>query len=67
MKIGGPMEVTRDYFDFIRITIDRITEIDALVDALESAVNKYEIGSKERETLVSMYNTLTGTNNNNGE
>jgi hypothetical protein len=59
MKIGGPMEVTREFFSPILIKIDRITEIDALVNALERAVEDHEIGTKEHETLVSMCNTFT--------
>jgi len=59
MKIGGPMEVTRAYFAPINIKIDRITEYNALVDALESAVEDHEMDSEERATLVSMCNTLS--------
>jgi hypothetical protein len=59
MKIGGPMEVTREFFSPILIKIDRITEYNALVDALESAVLDHEIGSKERDTLIEMCNTFT--------
>lgn len=62
MKIGGPMEVTKEFFEFLTIKIDRITEIDALVNALESAVENHEVGSKEHDTLVSMYNTLQQIN-----
>jgi hypothetical protein len=59
MRIGGPMEVTREFFAPILIKIDRITEFNALIDALESAVEDHEMDSEERETLVSMCNTLS--------
>jgi len=59
MRIGGPMEVTREYFAPINIKIDRITEYNALIDALESAVEDHEMDSEERATLVSMCNTLS--------
>jgi len=58
MKIGGPMEVTREYFAPIVIKIERISEFNMLVNVLEDAVENYEIGSKERDTLISMCNTL---------
>jgi hypothetical protein len=59
MRIGGPMEVTREFFAPINIKIDRITEYNALVDALESAVEDHEKESKERDTLISMCNILS--------
>jgi hypothetical protein len=58
MKIGGPMEVTREFFSPIVIKIERITEFNMLVNVLEDAVEDYEEGSKERATLISMCNTL---------
>jgi pimeloyl-CoA synthetase len=58
MKVGGPMEVTKEYFDFINIKIDRITEFNALISALESAIEHHETDSEEHITLVSMCNTL---------
>ncbi len=58
MKIGGPMEVTREFFAPIVIKIERITEFNMLVNVLEDAVEDYEEGSEERATLISMCNTL---------
>ncbi len=59
MKIGGPMEVTREFFAPIIIKIERISEYDALVNALEDAVEDHEIGSNERDTLISLCNTFS--------
>ena len=52
------MEITREYFAPINIKIDTIEEYDALVNALEEAVEEHEVGSKERQTLIDMCNTL---------
>ena len=52
------MEVTREFFAPINIKIDTIEEFDALVNALEEAVEDQEVGSKERQTLIDMCNTL---------
>ena len=52
------MEVTREFFAPINIKIDTIEEFNALVNALEEAVEDQEVGSKERQTLIDMCNTL---------
>jgi hypothetical protein len=62
MKIGGPMEVTREFFAPIVIKIERITEFNMLVNVLEDAVEDYEEGSEERATLISMCNTIQQIN-----
>ena len=52
------MEVTREFFAPINIKINTIEEFNALVNALEEAVEEQEVGSKERQTLIDMCNTL---------
>ena len=52
------MEVTREFFAPINIKIDTIEEFNALINALEEAVEEQEVGSKERQTLIDMCNTL---------
>ncbi len=52
------MKVTREFFAPINIKIDTIEEFNALVNALEEAVEEQEVGSKERQTLIDMCNTL---------
>ena len=52
------MEVTREFFAPINIKINTIEEFNALVNALEEAVEEQEVGSKKRQTLIDMCNTL---------
>ena len=52
------MEVTREFFAPINIKIDTIEEFNALINALEEAVEEQEVGSKERQTLIDMCYTL---------
>lgn len=59
MKIGDKMEVTREFFAPVIIKIDRITEMELLMDVIEDAIERHEIGSNERETLVDMSNALS--------
>lgn len=59
MRIGGKMEITRDYFAPITIKIERISELKAMVAALEDAVENSESWSKERATLISMRDTFS--------
>jgi len=59
MRIGGKMEVTREFFAPVIIKIDRITELELLMDIVEDAIDRYEMDSQERETLVDMSNALS--------
>jgi len=58
MRIGGPMEVTREFFSPIVIKIERISEIDALIKALEDALDNSPKESKEHFTLIGMLNSF---------
>jgi hypothetical protein len=53
------MIVTREYFAPINIKIQSSSEFDVLVNTLEAAVEDYEIGSLERDTLIAMCNTFS--------
>jgi hypothetical protein len=53
------MIVTREYFAPVIIKIDRITELELLMDIVEDAIDRYEMDSQERETLVDMSNALS--------
>jgi hypothetical protein len=59
MRIGGKMEVTREFFAPVIVKIDRITELDMLVKVIEDAIEDHEIGSPEYETLVDMSDALS--------
>ena len=58
MKIGGAMEVKKEFFQPVIIKIERITEIDALAKALNDAVDNCIDGSDEHVTLLSMRDTF---------
>ena len=58
MKIGGAMEVKKEFFKPVIIKIERITEIDALAKALNDAVDNCIDGSDEHITLLSMRETF---------
>ena len=59
MRIGGKMEVTREFFAPVIIKIDRITELELLMDVVEDAIDRFEMGSAERSTLIDMSNALS--------
>jgi hypothetical protein len=59
MKIGGKMEVTREFFAPVIIKIDRITELELLMDIIEDSIERFEMDSQERSTLVDMSNALS--------
>jgi hypothetical protein len=59
MKIGGKMEVTREFFAPVIIKIDRITELELLMDIVEDAIDRFEMDSQERSTLIDMSNALS--------
>ena len=59
MRIGGPMEVTREFFAPVIIKIDRITELELLMDIVEDSIDRFEMDSPERATLVDMSNALS--------
>jgi hypothetical protein len=53
------MEVTREFFAPVIIKIDRITELELLMDIIEDSIDRFEMGSAERSTLVDMSNALS--------
>jgi hypothetical protein len=53
------MEVTREFFAPVIIKIDRITELELLMDIVEDSIDRFEMDSPERETLVDMSNALS--------
>lgn len=59
MKIGGKMQVTREFFAPVIIKIDRITELDMLVKVIEDAMEGYGSSEPEYDTLVDMHNALS--------
>ena len=59
MRIGGKMEVTREFFAPVIIKIDRITELELLMDIVEDSIDRFEMDSPERSTLIDMSNALS--------
>jgi hypothetical protein len=53
------MEVTREFFAPVIIKIDRITELELLMDIVEDAIDRFEMDSQERSTLIDMSNALS--------
>jgi hypothetical protein len=53
------MEVTREFFAPVIIKIDKITELELLMDIIEDSIEVFEMDSAERSTLVDMSNALS--------
>jgi hypothetical protein len=53
------MEVTRELYAPINISINDRNEFNLLVNVLEDSVDAHEIGSVERNTLIDMCSALS--------